>query len=217
MAATMRKWPGMVAPVLLAAQLLLVDFARGRQPLPAPPDLARLPRQFQDWSELREDPLDQEIVAALHADRLLSRIYVDHATGALASLFLAWFQSQSGGDRQPHSPKVCLPASGWVPEASGEVEVRTAADAFPVNRYVVANGSERAVVLYWYQTPRGPLASEWASKLDVLADALRNDRTDTSLVRVVVWSAAGGDQQATSTAVRFAGSLYPLLLRQLPR
>jgi EpsI family protein len=157
------------------------------------------------------------LVNELHADRLLNRIYVDRPTGSLASLFLAWFQSQRGGKSQPHSPQVCLPASGWFPEATGDIGIETRAGPIRVNRYVVVNRNERAVVLYWYQTPERAIASEWTSKFWVLADALRRNRTDTALVRVIVWSADGGDKVATDTASRFAANLYPLLREQLPR
>jgi EpsI family protein len=210
-------WSRILVPVFLTAQSLLIYFVAGRENLPATPILSRFPGEFSQWSQLREDPLEPELVNELHADQLLNRIYVNRPTGSLASLFLAWFQSQRGGKSQPHSPKVCLPASGWVPEATGEVSIETPAGPISVNRYLVVNRNERAVVLYWYQTPQRAIASEWASKFWVLADALRHNRTDTALVRVVVWSAAGGDREATETARNFAQGLYPLLREQLPR
>jgi len=97
------------------------------------------------------------------------------------------------------------------------VSIETRAGPIRVNRYLVVNRSERAVVLYWYQTPQRAIASEWASKFWVLADALRRNRTDTALVRIIVWSSAGGDRAATETAQNFAQGLYPLLREQLPR
>jgi len=85
-----------------------------------------------------------------------------------------------------------------------------------VNRYLVANGAQRAVVLYWYQTPRRVIAGEWAAKLWLVADTLRNKRTDTALVRVIAWPADGKDEAATAVAIRFARKLYPLLREYLP-
>jgi EpsI family protein len=97
------------------------------------------------------------------------------------------------------------------------ITVDTAAGAITVNRYVVEKDSQRAVVLYWYQTPRRVIASEWAAKFWLAADALRDHRTDTALIRVVSWSASGGDQAATAAASGFARNLYPLLREYLPR
>jgi EpsI family protein len=110
-----------------------------------------------------------------------------------------------------------LPASGWTPERVDEVTLDTAAGAIAVNRYLVANGAQRAVVLYWYQTPRRAIAGEWAAKLWLVADAIRDKRTDTALVRVIAWPAGGSDDAATAAAVGFARELYPMLREYLPR
>jgi len=75
----------------------------------------------------------------------------------------------------------------------------------------------RAGILYWYQTSRPAIAGEWASRFWLVADALRDRRTDTALVRIVVESAPGREEPATRTAADFARSLYPLLREQLPR
>jgi|HubBroStandDraft_1064217.scaffolds.fasta_scaffold03168_8 EpsI family protein len=207
-------WRGVLVPVFLAAQILLIRAAAGVEHPPTPP-LARFPAEFDGWEMLRADPVAADMARELGADRLLSRTYVRTPTGSLASLFVAWFRTQRGGIRQPHSPKVCLPASGWTPDVMDEVTLDTAAGAIAVNRYVAANRMQRAVVLYWYQTPRRAVASELAAKLWLVADALRDRRTDTALVRVIAWPAGGSDQAATANAIGFARDLYPLLREYL--
>ena len=206
-----------LTPVFLLAQALLVHWAAGRERAPAPPALASFPSQLGEWRQLREDPITADVAGELRADRLLSRTYGQASTGAVAGLFVAWFQSQRAGASQPHSPKVCLPAAGWTPAVIGEVTLDTAAGAITVNRYIVVNHGQRDVVLYWYQGRRRVTAGEWQAKLWLMADALRDRRTDTALVRVVVQSGAGGDQAATNAAAGFARSLYPLLRETLPR
>ncbi len=206
-----------LVPVLLGAQALLVHWTAAGERPPAPPELSRFPAHFADWKTLREDPLDKDVVSTLRADQLLSRTYVRTTGGAEASLFVAWFQSQRAGASQPHSPQVCLPASGWTPQETGEIVVDTTAGSIAVNRYVIANRSDRAVVLYWYQTPRRVTSGEWATKFWLIPDAIRDRRTDTALVRLVVWSAHTGDRAATSTASAFAGNLYPVLRERLPQ
>jgi EpsI family protein len=104
-----------------------------------------------------------------------------------------------------------------MPEATGEVTLETAAGAISVNRWVIARGKERAVVLFWYQRPRRAIAGEWAAKLWLVADALRDKRTDTALVRVVAWTSGRSDEAATADASGFARSLYPLLRERMAR
>ena len=132
-------------------------------------------------------------------------------------MLVAWFQTQREGARQPHSPKVCLPGAGWIPRVVDQVAVETSAGPVTVNRYIVEKETQRAVVLYWYQTPRRVIAGEWAAKFWLAADALRDKRTDTALVRVIAWPDPGGDQAATAVAAGFVGYLYPMLREYLPR
>lgn len=220
------QWARIVVPVFLAGQGLLVYWSAGTEHPPAPPALAQFPARFGAWTELREDPIDRDMANTLKADRLLSRTYTENweanrsgANVALdaVGLLVAWFQSQRAGASQPHSPKVCLPASGWTPASTGEMTIGSAAGPITVNRYVVASRGERAVILYWYQSARRATAGEWASKFWLVADAVRDRRSDTALVRIVVVDQAGGDEPAIATAVRFARAAYPLLRKWLPR
>jgi EpsI family protein len=206
-----------LAPVFLVTQALLVHWAAGRERAPAAPDLSSFPSRFGEWRQLREDPITADVAAELRADQSLSRTYAQTSTGSVAGLFVAWFQSQRAGTSQPHSPKVCLPASGWTPAVAGEITLDTAAGAITVNRYIVVNRGQRDVVLYWYQGPRRVTASELQAKLWLMADALRDKRTDTALVRVVATSGDGDDQAATASATSFARGLYPLLRKTLPQ
>src|ERR1700684_3347342 len=164
-----------LVPVFLLAQAALVHWASGRERAPPPPALGSFPSAFGAWRQLSEDPIAADVAGELRADQLLSRTYT--TTGQVVGLFVAWFQSQRAGTSQPHSPKVCLPASGWIPAVTGEVAFDTAAGAITVNRYIVVNHAQRDVVLYWYQGPRRVTAGEWAAKLWLIADALRYKRT----------------------------------------
>ena len=211
------KWCRALAPVFVAAQILVVHVAASGEHPPAAPALAGFPAAFGPWKVFRADPVDAATAKELGADRLVSQTYLETPTGSAASLLVAWFQTQREGARQPHSPKVCLPGAGWTPRVVDELTLDTAAGPIAVNRYVAEKDTQRAVVLYWYQTPRRVIAGEWAAKFWLAADAWRDKRTDTALVRVITWPAGGGDQAATAVAAGFARDLYPALREYLPR
>jgi EpsI family protein len=204
-------------PVFLVAQMMVIHFAISGESPPPPPASAYFPAAFGPWKVFRQDPIDSETARELKADLLVSQSYLDPPTRSFASLLVAWYQSQRDGTRQPHSPKVCLPGAGWTPRIADEVTVETAAGVITVNRYVVDQGLQRAVVLYWYQNSRRVIAGEWAAKFWIVADSLRNKRTDTALVRVVAWSTNETDESATRTAAGFARNLYPALREYLPQ
>jgi EpsI family protein len=86
----------------------------------------------------------------------------------------------------------------------------------PVNQDVISQGAQRAAVLYWYQTPRHVIASEWAAKFWTIADAIRDKRTDTSMVRVVVFNNGRSDDQTIRSARDLARAAYPALKGVLP-
>jgi EpsI family protein len=204
----------------LGLQFVAVNWLAGSERAPAMPDLSKFPDHFDGWMKLREDPIDVDVQKQLNADQIISRAYSGPQSNLQsnpeAGLFVAWFQSQSSGLKQPHSPQVCLPGSGWIPQVTDDVALNTSLGAIRVNRYIVSNGGFRAVVLYWYQTPRRVIEGEWAAKFWLIPDALRDRRTDTALVRIVTWG-NDGDQIATENARAFGEKLYPQLREWLPR
>jgi EpsI family protein len=204
-------------PVFLASQALFVHWTGTFEKPPAKPDLTHFPAQIGAWERASEIPVDAATEAQLGADRLMNSMYMRQPNGEFANVFVAWFQSQRAGTSQPHSPQVCLPASGWVPESNGTIDVSTSAGTITVNRYVIANGLQQEVVLYWYQTPRRVVAGEWAAKFWLMVDALRDRRTDTSLVRVTTWVRDTGVSAATQSATELSQQLYPLLRETFPR
>jgi EpsI family protein len=210
------RWTYLVAAVL-AAQALAIALVAGAERLPRVPDLGNFPTQIGDWTKVGDDPLAQGVIQNLGADARITSIYRDRVTGLSADLLVAYFRSQRGGASQPHSPKVCLPATGWEPQESGEINVDVLSGKIAVNHFVLAMPKQRAVVTYWYQTSRRVMAGEWEAKFWLAADALRDHRSDTTLVRIFVWDGKGGDAEATGAAVRFTKSLYPMLRDTLPR
>ena len=209
-----------LVPLFLAAQGLLAWSAAHRETPPAFPDLERLPANAEGWRFTGSDQLTPDVLASLGPDRVLDRNYVYTPSALIGNLFISWYRSQLAGNRQPHSPQMCLPGSGWMPVRTGEVTLQTAAGPIRVNRWLVVNGAQRAAVLYWYQKPRRVVAGEWAAKLWLGVDALRDHRTDLAFVRVVVWSPSrqgDADDDTLAAGAQFARAVYPQLRDVLPR
>ncbi len=204
----------LVATAILLAQGVLLYSADRPEAVPASLALADLSSTLGAWTVTQEGVIDQETRDVLKADDLLSRYYAKGAVGA--NLFVAAFRSQRSG-KAPHSPKNCLPGNGWSPLSSGEFTVETGAlGPITVNRYVVAYGENRSLVMYWYQSRDRAIASEYKAKLWVAMDAMRLNRTDTALIRVVVPIVNRDEETATRTAQDFIRAFYPALRQHLP-
>ena len=135
-----------------------------------------------------------------------------------ANLFIAYFKTQRAG-QSPHSPKNCLPGAGYQPveNESGRIDVAVNGGSIRINKYVVAQGDNESIVLYWYQSQGRVIADEFAAKFYLIADSIRRHRSDTALVRVVVpVTGQTNRQQASRTAVDFVRAMYPMISSWLP-
>jgi EpsI family protein len=210
-----RATPLAVAAALLVVRGALLYSSERPEYLPPITPLGGFPLNVGNWRFIQEGVVDQDTRDFLKADEILDREYGNAATKSAANLFVAAFRTLSTG-AAPHSPKNCLPGTGWSSLLSDELTLQTPSGPITVNRYVVGRGAERALVLYWYQSRGRVVASEYKAKLWSIADAIRLNRTDTALVRIVVPIRDEDQEKATSAAVDFVHALFEPLRRLLP-
>ncbi len=186
------------------------------EPVPLSKPLDQFPSDLGAWRMVRQLAMDPETRDVLRADDYLTRDY-SRSQAEDVNLFVAYFKSQRSG-QTPHSPKNCLPGSGWIWTNSDTIRVSVAGHAEPleINRYVVTKGDEKAVVLYWYQSRGRVVASEYKAAAFVAWDALRYNRTDTALVRVVTRVTDGRVDAATEAGVDFVQTFFVPLRRFFP-
>jgi EpsI family protein len=193
--------------------------ARPSRPEPVPPRQAfsQFPLQIDRWQSVESSELDPRTLETLGVNDYVNRLYA--AGNAYAGLYVGYYQSQRQGDTV-HSPLNCLPGSGWQPLSRRYLDVRLAdGKTISVNRYVIQKGLDRQVVLYWYQSHGRVVPNEYVGKFYLVYDAIRLNRTDAALVRVVSPIAnASPDAEAAANdqAVDFVVSIFPVLARYLP-
>jgi EpsI family protein len=208
--------PARLVTLLLVVQGALLYSSIRPEVVPDARPLSEFPQAIGPWQEVQEGVIDQETRDVLKADDLLNRVYVDRAGKRGADLFVAAFRTQRNG-KAPHSPKNCLPGNGWTPLNSSEFQIDVGRqEPITVNRWMVAHGDERSLVLYWYQSRDRAIASEYKAKFWVILDAMRLNRTDTALIRIVVPVANRDEDRAVSTAVDFVKAFYGALRQNLP-
>jgi EpsI family protein len=183
----------------------------------AAPGLERPLNEFPSTiGSLRSEdrPFEQQIVRAIGADDYINRIYLDSSPPV--ELYIGYYKDQRSGDKI-HSPKNCLPGSGWDPVHATRVQIGTVnGTSVIVNGYLVAQGAKRDMVLYWYQSHGRIVASEYWAKFLLIADGLKNRPTDGAMIRI--WTtAADGEETAQARAVEFAHRVYPQVDEFLPK
>ena len=205
----------------LAALMIVVTaiFLRTRshgEVFPPRQPLQSFPERLGTWTGT-DLAIDADTLQVLGPGDFLLRSYTSEDQPYI-NLFIAYFASQRTGDTI-HSPKNCLPGSGWAPIESNHISVSVPGHApFPANRFVIAKGESKQLVLYWYWAHDRGVASEYWAKYYLVADSITMNRSDGSLVRITTpMFASESADEAQQRLLPFVSSIVPQLKTYIPR
>jgi EpsI family protein len=205
--------------LLLAAGV--VARADRTEPVAARMSFAAFPMEIGEWHGVPDAPFTKQVLDVLRVDDYVTRTYFgpDHSA---VGLYVGYWRTQRQGDTI-HSPLNCLPGAGWEPISHATIHFAgvggSAEQDQSINRYVIQKGIDRQLVVYWYQSHGRMVASEYWSKFYLIADAVRLNRTDGAIVRVIATLPEDPDaaRHAEDSAMRFVNVLVPQLDGFLPR
>jgi EpsI family protein len=225
------KSPRYWTVIILLVATAFILYTRGdTDRVPASEPLSQMPQTIGIRTSY-DVPMDDAVLEILGKGDFLNRVYVgtrpsvrpvsSHVPPSQAvppiGLFIGYFPTQRTG-QSIHSPQHCLPGAGWSFESQSYTDL-TANDGkkYRVGEYVISDGTSKQFVLYWYQAHGRSIANEYIAKLYMIADAIRLDRTDGALVRVI---SPILPNEPVSTArervVQFTGEMAPSLSRFIP-
>ncbi|MGQ0666229.1 MAG: exosortase A [Nitrospiraceae bacterium] len=216
-------WSVITANVLLFCAWSFTGTSPAEIPVLVKKPFAEFPVVLENEWAGRDLPVESAVVEKLQVADYLLRMYVkttiqgnpESRKGSSVTLYLAYVQSTAGG-AEYHSPKLCLPGSGW-----NLVTVDTATVAPPtvgsisINKVLVQKGLDQQMVLYWYQDRGRILASENWQKFYSVWDLLVSHRTDGVLVRISV-PVVTTEDEAYEEGRRFLYALWPILPEYMP-
>lgn len=209
-----RFWILLVA-LLLGGGIINIWERAGEAKISRKP-LNQFPSQIGSWHQSGADTrFDAESERVLRADDYLSRNY-QTSDGRSVSFYAGYYASQRTGATY-HSPLNCLPGSGWVMSDGRRIMITPAGGRAPfeANRYVIQNGNDRALMLYWFEGRGRPLASEYWGKIYTVIDSVRRRRSDGAMIRIMV-SMRGSTEEAEKAAVELASQAAPELPAFVP-
>lgn len=144
------------------------------------------PKQLGSWRQVGSDQrFAPEVEGVLRADDYVSRNYA-RPDGRMVSIYVGYYSTQRSGITY-HSPLNCLPGSGWTLYDPARITI-TPADSsrsFEANRFIIQNGEDREILIYWYQGRGRAVASEYWDKLYTVMDSARRRRSDGAMVRLM--------------------------------
>ena len=224
-AGVMRRWPAIVALVMLASTWGLLLSLSQAEPLISRKSFVEFPLTIGDRWQGKELGMDPKVLEVLKLNDYMMRVYIpqelikggENPKGlAPVYLYVGYYQSQRTGATY-HSPKNCLPGAGWQFVDSEQVPVMLArGDAPVINKVVIQKGLDKQVILYWYQDRGRIIASEYWAKGFLVWDSMTKKRTDGSLVRISVPVVGKSEEQAFAEGFEFLRDVFPLLGQYLP-
>lgn len=178
-------------------------------------NLKDFPQSIGTWQKTGNDrTLDDETLKVLRANDYLLRDFRKPA-GPVANLYVGYYASQRSGATY-HSPLNCLPGSGWTLSEPGKATIPLPdGTSFIANKYVIQNGEDKNLMIYWYQGRGRNVASEYWGKIYTVLDSVRLRRSDGAMVRVIV-PFTDSEAAAQQTAVEFASAASTVLPEFVP-
>jgi EpsI family protein len=178
--------------------------------------LKEMPSQVGAWRQVGADQrFDQQTESVLRADDYLARTYA-LPDGLAASFYVGYYATQRTGATY-HSPLNCLPGAGWEMNEPASVTITPAdgSPSFEANRYIIQNGDDKQLLIYWYQGRGRKLASEYWGKIYTVIDSIRRRRSDGAMVRVMI-PVGRSEEQALKAATDLAAQVSPVLPGFIP-
>ncbi len=168
--------------------------------------LSRIDDTIEGWNKTDERELPDYTLRALKPTSYLMRNYRKGKVDL--NLFAAYYAQQRSGESM-HSPKHCLPGSGWEIWKLDSAIIPVDGEAITINKYSIQNAGNRLLMFYWYQSKDRIVADEYRAKILLARDTLLTGQTAGSIVRFTL----PDSEWATREGETFARSLIPLVRR----
>lgn len=203
---------------LLIVALMVLSFAIYVQArpfhdrVPIKKDLLSFPLQFSDWNS-RAYELSPSVLEQLRVTNYLMRDY--QRDNDSVSVYIGYYETQREG-AQIHSPRHCLPGSGWLLKSSQArtVHIEGYRPIHVMQAVYERNGVEE-VFLYWYQMKDATITNEYFLKLQMIINSLKYRRNDAAFLRLSSTVTTSLDE--TVAAIEsFMADFVPLLDDYLP-
>src|SRR6476469_1734958 len=177
---------GLVIVVVLLGGLLVNGWAYLGEARVSRKELKEFPQQVVACRQIGNDQvIDDQTMKVLRASDYVMRNYRTPG-GEVANFYVGYYATQRDGSTF-HSPLNCLPGTGWTMSDPARITITSpAGKSFLANRYVIQNGDQKSLLVYWYQGRGRSVASEYWGKVYTVLDSVRLRRSDGALVRVIV-------------------------------
>jgi EpsI family protein len=173
----------------------------------------RFPGAVSQWRMTGESQLSSEVQTVLKASDILMRQYTNEQ-GEKVDIYIGYHDGGKGTG-EIHSPKHCLPGSGWLELSSSRTQIPAAGEKLNLVRAIYQKGDSRQLFLYWFQVRGKSISEEYSLKVAEIANSALYRRRDASFIRISV-PFQTDEQKALAIGERFVSDFLPAIQDFLP-
>ena len=206
----------LTASALIILTMVFLNYLSHTESIHPNKPFSTIPTQIGEWSG-EEYRLDEKIYKVLGVDDSFLCNYRT-SDGRQVQLNIEFYQSQRKGDLI-HSPKNCLPGSGWniVHTSLEEITIPHGnSGKYKVIKLILEKAAQKQVVIYWYQSRGRIINSEYMQKIYLVVDSIARHRTDGSLVKLITPVTHGEEDVGLNALKDFTVQLIPILYEYIP-
>lgn len=207
------KYTAVIVILLVSTAGLTTLFSHSERIKPHRP-FSQFPLVLGPWQGVTSQ-MDEKVYNILGVEDYIMADF-SKSPGQSVNLYVGFYQSQSKGDLI-HSPKNCMPGSGWniIQSSVIPVALPKSGKTIKIAKLLLANGAHKQVVYYWFQSRGRIISSEYMQKIWLVLDSIMKNRTDGSFVRLVA-PVTESEAEAEALLTQFADDVYPALNQFIP-
>ena len=205
----MDKKPFIIILIIVIITFVFVYLVKNYQPASnLDVNLADFPLEIDGWIGEKEDIPDY-VFTQLNPVDIFSADYFNR-NGIQVNLFVDYFESNNVGG--PHSPRNCLPGSGWVILESTDRNIKFGNRTISASRMNLRLGDVSKIMDFWYLTKYGETSNDYMFKFYAMLSSLTFNPTDVAFIRIITNS----DSASVSALDDFEQSVLEEIYNRLP-
>lgn len=174
----------------------------------------QFPETVAGWRMTGESTLSDNVQKVLKATDVLFRQYVS-SEGRPVNLYVG-YHGGGKGSGEIHSPKQCLPGSGWFEVSTKRMQLDVSGKKINLVQAIYQKGENKELFLYWFAVKDKTLNDEYSLKIAEITNSMLYRRRDAAFVRISI-PFDTDELGALESGERFIKDFFPVIQIYLPK
>lgn len=196
--------------IILVVTFTVISFVKFYRPQSkAEVNFSEFPLSLNGWVGSKEN-VQQYVLDLLNPQDVFSATYVNDQ-GIEIHLFFDFFSSDQGFGG-PHSPRNCLPGSGWIIQENRKHIISLSQKEITGHRLKLRYENRYHIMDFWYVTHHGETGNDYLFKIYEIISSLTFQPKDIAFIRFITEDRPENEIALKEFQVLFTEEIY----KQLP-